>query len=562
MNKDYAVVIPCYRHGHALKAVLKALAVYKLKIYVVDDGNDAEEKKLLCEVTQANNVALISLKKNSGKGAAVYAGAKQALTDKFTYIIQIDADGQHCLADLEKLISLSNKYPHDLISAQPVYDQSIPKSRLYGRYITHFWVWVETLSFNLKDSMCGFRIYPLKELISCIEQEHPGMRMDFDTEIMVRLFWRGTKTHFLKSPVTYPQDGISNFDALKDNLAISLMHSKLCMQMPYRLLKLYLQKSLFKPEDTISWERLNEVHGLLGMKIMMRLYQVFGRSFFMLCLPLIIAGYYITALPQKKASQKFLQLVNKRQKQLGMKISSSLSTFAHFLSFGITLLDKLSLWSDETKVKQRVEYAPGAEEILATHGKRGKLILASHLGNLDAARALAQKSHLPRVTALVFTDNAARFLKITRQFAPDALQDLIAVQKVTAALPCELDERLANGEYVALTADRLSPCKGRGGERCIYVPFLGRTCAFPQGPFVLASLLKCEVVVAFALKEHKKIRIYAHKFDDTVNLRRNHREDDLKFYAAKYASILEKYALSHPYEWFNFYEYPWIKEEN
>lgn len=386
--------------------------------------------------------------------------------------------------------------------------------------------------------------------------------MDFDTEIMVRLFWRGIKSLFIKSAVTYPQDGISNFDALKDNFDISLMHSKLCLKMPYRLIKLY-SKKLFSSKNNISgtWERQNEVHGLLGMKIMMRVYKIFGRSFFILLLPLIIAGYYVTASPQRKASQQFLELVNARKKQLGLKKRPKLSTFAHFLSFGITLLDKLTLWSDENKVKQRVEYAPGAQEILSTHGKRGKLILASHLGNLDAARALARKSHLPRVTALVFTDNATRFLKITKLFAPDALQDLIAITEVTAALPCELDERLAKGEYVALTADRLSPCQGRGGERSVMVTFLGRQCAFPQGPFILASLLKCEVVAAFALKEKGKIKIYAHKFDDAVILNHKHREASLIVYAAKNAALLEKYTLSHSYEWFNFYEYPWIKED-
>lgn len=155
-------------------------------------------------------------------------------------------------------------------------------------------------------------------MISCVEEEQPGMRMDFDTEIMVRLFWRGIKSLFIKSAVTYPQDGISNFDALKDNFDISLMHSKLCLKMPYRLIKLY-SKKLFSSKNNISgaWERQNEVHGLLGMKIMMRVYKIFGRSFFILLLPLIIAGYYVTASPQRKASQQFLELVNARKKQLG-----------------------------------------------------------------------------------------------------------------------------------------------------------------------------------------------------------------------------------------------------
>jgi hypothetical protein len=37
----------------------------------------------------------------------------------------------------------------------------VPKGRLYGRYATHVWIWINTLSFEIRDSMCGYRVYPL-----------------------------------------------------------------------------------------------------------------------------------------------------------------------------------------------------------------------------------------------------------------------------------------------------------------------------------------------------------------------------------------------------------------
>lgn len=59
----------------------------------------------------------------------------------------------------------------------------MPKGRLYGRYLTHFWVWVETLSLDIRDSMCGFRIYPLAATEALLRSEALGERMDFDIEV-------------------------------------------------------------------------------------------------------------------------------------------------------------------------------------------------------------------------------------------------------------------------------------------------------------------------------------------------------------------------------------------
>src|SRR3546814_9671128 len=98
---------------------------------------------------------------------------------------------------------------------------SVPKSRLYGRYITHVWVWINTLSLRIRDSMLGFRVYPLAITLQIWRTQHVGRRMDFDTEIMVRLFWADVDVLSLPTRVTYPSDGVSHFDVWRDNLRIS-----------------------------------------------------------------------------------------------------------------------------------------------------------------------------------------------------------------------------------------------------------------------------------------------------------------------------------------------------
>ena len=161
-------------------------------------------------------------------------GYKYALKNNYDVAVQIDADGQHDMEDIPKFLKLSEQNPDALISGVPIYNDSVPKSRLYSRYITHFWVWVETLSFSIIDSMCGFRVYPLKETISLINKEKIGCYMDFDIEVMVKLYWRNVPVLFIKTNVDYPETGLSNFRVFQDNARISWMHTRLFFGMLIR----------------------------------------------------------------------------------------------------------------------------------------------------------------------------------------------------------------------------------------------------------------------------------------------------------------------------------------
>lgn len=202
---------------------------------MVNDGSDEKSKTLFSNLS--DNIELLTVinhEMNQGKGAAVQTGLKSAFSQGFTHALQIDADGQHDLADVEKLLKKSYENPLALISGQPVYDESIPKHRYYARNITHFWVWIETLSFQIKDTMCGYRVYPLASSVELISQKSLGKRMDFDIEIMVKLFWKKVSIIFIPTAVEYPEHGISHFRALEDNVLISWMHTRLFFGMLLR----------------------------------------------------------------------------------------------------------------------------------------------------------------------------------------------------------------------------------------------------------------------------------------------------------------------------------------
>ena len=228
-------VIPVYNHETAVPAVVDALLAAGLPCVLVDDASSPTCAAVLAQLAQGENIHLIRLAVNQGKGGAVMAGLREASRLGFTHALQVDADGQHDLRDVASFIQVSRLNPGALVCGYPQYDASVPKGRLYARYLTHVWVWINSLSLQIPDSMCGFRVYPLAPTLVLINSVKLGKRMDFDPEILVRLTWRNQPMRWLPTRVHYPQDGLSHFRLVHDNALISSMHTRLFFGMLVRL---------------------------------------------------------------------------------------------------------------------------------------------------------------------------------------------------------------------------------------------------------------------------------------------------------------------------------------
>ncbi|MGE1125636.1 glycosyltransferase, partial [Pseudomonas zeae] len=83
-----------------------------------------------------DGIDLLRLPANQGKGGAVMAGLRHAQRLGWTHALQIDADGQHDAGDVPAFVAQAEAHPDHFICGCPVYDASVPKGRLYGRYAT------------------------------------------------------------------------------------------------------------------------------------------------------------------------------------------------------------------------------------------------------------------------------------------------------------------------------------------------------------------------------------------------------------------------------------------
>ena len=229
-------IIPVYRHISTAGPLAEKLAASGLPVILVDDGNGPEARDSLAELAaKTPGLFLVSLEKNLGKGGAVVKGFEKAAVLGLTHVLQIDADGQHDTEQAAFFLEESARHPGKVICGYPEFDEAAPKSRVVGRKISKFWAAVVTLSSELKDVLCGFRVYPVEPVLRIIRNPFIDKRMGFDPEILVRLYWKRAFPVFYPIKVIYPQDGISNFRVFADNLRISWMFTRLCIGMLIRL---------------------------------------------------------------------------------------------------------------------------------------------------------------------------------------------------------------------------------------------------------------------------------------------------------------------------------------
>lgn len=230
-----AFLIPHYNHIKKLPNLVEKLKEFGCFILVVDDGSNDDYKAVLDSL----GVCILYREKNGGKGAAVKSGFEYLYQNGFTHALQIDADMQHEISKIPEFIKLSQNNQNALICANPIYSQDAPKSRLYGRKITNFWVAINTLSLKIKDSMCGFRLYPL-EAVNLVIKDCKSDAMDFDIDIFYLLYKARVVFVWLDVKVFYDLSEVSHFRGFKDNLLISKIHAKHFFGLPkfiYKRLK-------------------------------------------------------------------------------------------------------------------------------------------------------------------------------------------------------------------------------------------------------------------------------------------------------------------------------------
>lgn len=232
----FCLLIPHYNHHEQLARFLPLVLTQGLPCIIVDDGSRPESLAHIQQLVPLYpSVSLIALPRNRGKGRALKTGITWAAMQGFTHTIQIDADGQHNVSDIPRFMEAAQQHPRSIISGKPQFDESAPAARRHGRKITSWICAVETLSLAIRDGLCGFRVYPVDVFEEIQDKYYIGNRMDTDTEILVKAVWLGIDLRYINTAVIYPEDNISHFKYLRDNILLIKLHCRLLLTAPLNL---------------------------------------------------------------------------------------------------------------------------------------------------------------------------------------------------------------------------------------------------------------------------------------------------------------------------------------
>jgi predicted LPLAT superfamily acyltransferase len=156
-----------------------------------------------------------------------------------------------------------------------------------------------------------------------------------------------------------------------------------------------------------------------------------------------------------------------------------------------------------------------------------------------------------RVIMAMYEENANRVNAQLAAINPAAALDVVPLGHMDTML--KIHACLDQGAFVGVLGDRTFGSEG--GE---IVEFLGAPARLPVGALRAAAALRRPVVFMVGLyRGGNRYHVAFEPLADFSSIPHGGRQAALQEAVTRYASLLEKYCRSDPYNWFNFYDF-WL----
>ena len=131
-------------------------------LFIDDSSQDKTEKAIKHYQEKNSNIKLISREKKMGVGSAHLRALEFAYSNKYEFLVTMDADFTHNPKYIKQMLKLNETYPV-IIGSRHIEKNSIETWPLFRKFLTSsaFFVTKNLLNINF-DSTSGFRSYNLK----------------------------------------------------------------------------------------------------------------------------------------------------------------------------------------------------------------------------------------------------------------------------------------------------------------------------------------------------------------------------------------------------------------
>lgn len=150
-------IVPAHDEEESIVATMKDLADNApfVDVLIVNDGStDATER-----ICQSNGWNHICLPINLGLSGGFQVGVKYAVQNGYDYVVQFDADGQHCAEYIQALLCVAEREFADVVVGSRFLNEKKPLSaRMLGSNMIAFLLKLTT-GARIEDPTSGMRLY-------------------------------------------------------------------------------------------------------------------------------------------------------------------------------------------------------------------------------------------------------------------------------------------------------------------------------------------------------------------------------------------------------------------
>ena len=222
--------------------------------------------------------------------------------------------------------------------------------------------------------------------------------------------------------------------------------------------------------------------------------------------------------------------------------------FSHMYAFATCVHDRIYLLNDRL-AEFSVEIANEQLLVRMLEQGTGCFLMGAHLGSFEVLRAFGVQHSRVKVAMAMYPDNARKLGAVLAAINPRLVPDIIPLGSIDAML--QVRARLDQGAFVGVLGDRTL-----ADEPVLTVNFLGSPAQFPVGPWRAAALLRRPVVFFAGLYcGGNRYRIIVEQLADFSDTATSGREAAIHEAIGRYAGMLENLCRSHPYNWFNFFDF-------
>ena len=214
------VIIPAYNPNEKLIELVEKI---DNEIIIINDGTLKEREYIFKKL--APSVIILNNKLNKGKGYSLKKGFKYVednLQEDIIGIVTADADGQHTVEDVKKIIyrlkeNFDKKSEKIILGSRDFNQKGIPVKSKIGNIVISY-LFQKKSGIYLKDTQTGLRGIPITYLKQLINIE--GSRFEYEQNMLKYIIKEKIKLEELKIKTVYNKSNKTNFKICSDSYKI------------------------------------------------------------------------------------------------------------------------------------------------------------------------------------------------------------------------------------------------------------------------------------------------------------------------------------------------------